>query len=369
MDLIKLTMRLPCCSCLLFCVFLVACRPGTGHLSWESSLIKVEEVSSLKEEALSLEEWHTIPSFGVMPESVVIDSFFVSFNNGSGSKHFAQVASVNTGMDCGGYVYRGRGPEDLVSCYPKPYMAKGSSDQDECLLWDYSTRRLFLWDVTASVQSHRTVFSKVLDLRSSFSDNASGLMSFSLLKDGRLLLLDSGMNPSSEEMTASPAVLSYDPEKSAVEPLPLFRVIDTRRFSEDFATRKGVFSSVACFSDKHEKLFLAMWYFPQIMIIDKDLQARAMYLHGENESDWKKQFCCFRSVTCSDDRVYALFSGSSRSETSVGARKLFVFDWDGNLLQKYALSEAAYSITYDKKGGRLFFIDPISDKIWYKSMP
>ena len=104
MDLIKLTMRLPCCSCLLFCVFLVACRPGTGHLSWESSLIKVEEVSSLKEEALSLEEWHTIPSFGVMPESVVIDSFFVSFNNGSGSKHFAQVASVNTGMDCGGYV-------------------------------------------------------------------------------------------------------------------------------------------------------------------------------------------------------------------------------------------------------------------------
>ena len=118
-------MRLPCCSCLLFCVFLVACRPGTGHLSWESSLIKVEEVSSLKEEALSLEEWHTIPSFGVMPESVVIDSFFVSFNNGSGSKHFAQVASVNTGMDCGGYVYRGRGPEAGGPCFMLPETLHG----------------------------------------------------------------------------------------------------------------------------------------------------------------------------------------------------------------------------------------------------
>lgn len=346
----------------LTCAALFSCRPTS--LLYEGVLSPIKVVPDLPEKELDWHPFDSFPDWGDQRICSVYDSLAISYVGYSRSESFWNVSSWKSGTDFGDFVLRGRGPTELLSCsfFIDVYPFQGKT---HALLYDFSSTSFFRWDVTSSLESGRTILEKESSLNRQIP-----LMSFFKTEEGEIVINDSGQNAFTEEMLSPPRVLLFDPVSMTIrDSIPVFRPVNYR-CEDNPVVSKVIFNSSDCYHPSSHFLCMAMTCFPAIVFVNTQTkELSTIVIRGQPHSIARKGFRSFQSVSASDDRIYALYSGEKRrKEVACKATVLYEFSWDGDLLNKYRLKEDVQSISFDKASQRLFFFNPQLEKVWYRDM-
>jgi hypothetical protein len=121
-----------------------------GKISWIDDTFEVEKVT-LKEIELD-GAFYGIPT--------VCDSFMI-FWNYKLPKSFFNIFNLNTGESIGDFCSRGGGPEEAHSL-PYVYQVYKDNGTVTALLDAANEQKLFIWDISKSIESRTTVFDTVI---------------------------------------------------------------------------------------------------------------------------------------------------------------------------------------------------------------
>lgn len=70
----------------------------------------------------------------------------------------------------------------------------------------------------------------------------------------------------------------------------------------------------------------------------------------------------YNSITSSDEGVYCLYSGALKDKYY--SKRIFFFDWDGNLKKTLLLNKTIVSIYLDTKNNTIYCYSDIDDTIY-----
>ena len=139
---------------------------------------------------------------------------------------------------------------------------------------------------------------------------------------------------------------------------------------------QALYYSWQCLDSNRDRLCFAMLRMPQINILDiHSGSIRGFRLDDRPRLNSDKMYFYFMSAYSYGDKIYALYSGDEGMEasslpTSPGA--LYVFDWDGNIHEKYLLdapygrcavtSDGIYLSKYEEDTSMSLYFVPLKER-------
>jgi hypothetical protein len=334
-----------------------------GKISWIDDTFKAEEVT-LKEIELD-GDFYVIPT--------VCDSFMI-FWNYKLPKSFFNIFNLNTGEHIGVFCNRGGGPKEAYSL-PYVYHVYKENGNVTALLDAANEQKLFIWDLSKSIESRTTVFDTVIPYgRSSERGTTNCLYMFRLDNDTLITRVDSELLSLDGDMASAP----YYRKRTVYSNQ---QVRDYRIYNNE-VIKKGksdispdfFYSSSDCIKPDRSKIVQGMRHLCQINIID--LASGQVTGHRiKNTPDFSlfntemkniKKY--YMRIQADDNYIYALYLGEevdTRSSTKpYNPHIVFIFDWDGNLIKKIDMGHPVMEIAIDADKNLLYSMDVIEDKIY-----
>lgn len=281
--------------------------------------------------------------------------------------HFFDIFDMNSGENLGGYCIKGRGPMESDNMYPFFEVYQ----KDNCIMADVidaSRERLFVWNITRSIEEHRSIY-----------DTIQPLPWRKIIKEP--VAHNFRLNDSEFFMT-TPASPIDDIDK-VITPR-----IEVRSYSDLSISRKykifadsvvdfgferawsplDPFSASYTINRDRNKVAMVMHHYPQINIIDLDSGEMKCFRSKRAPSvGLLKNITFHRSVASDGNCIYALYAPQDNSDTphtnaeydaykDAGKYRsqIHIFDWNGNLVDKWQLSKEYSMICVD--GDKLYAI-------------
>lgn len=265
---------------------------------------------------------HADTSFTDFSTAIIVDSLaFVPVKKTDASIY---VTRMSDGCCLGKFCPLGRSRNEPLSIYPEIDFVS-SNGETLGLLFDYVDSRVFVWNVTKSLASSRTIYDKVLAL-----DNPDKgilpIMAGFFLDNNQFVVYNTRQNSRFHSAPQEYEVYEGDNGQQLQSFTP-FKAVDYR---------DGVYSSDTFFISYHTinpsrtKIANVMLYAPIINIIDVNTgQNKSFRLSKCKTFSAENPFYHFLSI-CSDERyIYAIYSGSKPDRFQNTPSKLLLFDWEG----------------------------------------
>jgi hypothetical protein len=364
-------MRFICLLAIVTTVIITGCNNSSnsndsnfnGKISWIDDTCKEEKVT-LKEIELD-GAFYGIPS--------VCDSFMI-FWNYKLTQSFFNIFNLNTGEYIGDFCNKGGGPEDA---YSLPYVYQVYKDKGTvtALLDANNEQKLFIWDISRSIETRMTVFDTVIPYeRSSEHGIINYLYMFRLDKDTLITRVSSGLLSIDGDMASAPYYRKrtiYSNEQ----------VRDYRIYNNEII-KKGksqippdfFYSSSDCIKQDRTKIVQGMRYLCQINIMD--LVSGQVTGHRIKNTpdfslfstDMKNIKVYYVRIQADDNYIYALYLGEEvdhrPSAKPNNPHIVFIFDWNGNLVKKLDLGHPVQEIAIDGYNNLLYSMDAEEDKLY-----
>lgn len=274
---------------------------------------------------------------------VVSDSVLVLYGQGIGADapHFMAYSTMT--LEClGGFIYKGRGPGEMIS----PRIVNVSADESYLYLKDASVPgKSYAIDVLASISQENTSIVRTFD----YSDNT---LEWVPLSQSTYLFMC---------RTDKHFVYDISGDEDAS-----FKVNDCVREDDAFYLSNIIVSSI-----KRNMAAVVMCMLPQIDLIDAHNQKLSSVATNRNYKNWKSiietgrvkgpqalmnENQYYLSATSTEDYIFALYKDAPISELGNSEIDTFVqiFDWSGNYIIKLQLKDSILDIAYAPDGQYLY---------------
>ena len=266
------------------------------------------------------------------------------------SPKFFQVYSAINKHCRGSYVFRGRGPDELL----QPYITRTNSSLPVLNVYDMASGSAYKIDVTgAQEKGHNAIMQKI-----TLPDNTIDWIPLSDNLSFTLTILRN-------ELTG----MCINQNGSISQEYKLFPKID----AINHITR---LSSILVSNNTTGQIAIFMVCFPHVIIIDPEKEKINSYAVDKSFRKWStvldspfgpESIQYYSDATTSSDFIFAAYSGDSVRETNNAAHgtTIHVFDWAGNLLGAIKLRENLIRMSYDARSQHLYCIEQKGDLIRY----
>lgn len=334
---------------LIVIITVIACAPDDiRYFNFQiKNISDLEETNSIDLEIISTED---------NPEYYAIyDSLLVTYAKNGNELFF--INNIHSGDDLGRYCQRGRGPKESVGVLPicELYMDSGDLKAD---LIAYSESKLMEWNITQSINEQVTVIDSVFD----YSANTNGGIfacryNYRISKD--TILIQQVPQPNNGISISTPKFnLIRRNTGEVIREYDLYTPFIKEHDKVEFTPDEFLLSEDCIRPDK-KFLAMAMGYFPQINILNLETGETVAYrLKDRPKFTPSEKIWYFSDVEVDDSFIYALYQGINiytQSSFDDCNSKLYVFDWNGNLIKKIALNNAVKSLWLDRTSSRLYF--------------
>ena len=227
---------------------------------------------------------------------------------------------------------RGRGPDEYLSLIPSVDLTKDG----HLHVFDTMRSEMVEIDLEDSITDYSTSVVSKLPLERENMPTNSFLSSY-YLSDRQILFFDSGADVQTEEVKRIPDYVIYEKQDGKTIHLNFFRDRPIRH-SRKAVTPKLTLALFDCVNPSRNKLCSVMGRWPQINITDlRSEQTFGVRIKGLPHFTGKRLQYHFMDVTATDDRIFALYAnGVDASIAERSALDIFVFDWNGNVMARYA---------------------------------
>ena len=302
----------------------------------------------------------------------VHDSLIIFFNPKLG-EHFYQVFNIDTGNEIGHYCKRGNGPYEYSALGPIHQLFTENGDL-KTLLFAPNESKIMTWNITKSISNKTTVIEKEYDYLWR-KENAQICYDqiFRLNEDTILAELRSGLTYNGEislpkyqkrTLLSNKLVERYTAYKTVIDNDESLIIPEALLFSFDALKPDGTM------------LAQAMSHLPQLNIIN--LKNNNIKGIRTEQSDGFRRFekkdvsikNYFTRIQADDDKIYVAYLGEdiSDSQTYALPKTIYIFNWEGELLNTIKLNEGIREMWFDTIRKILYITNPFTDNILYTKL-
>ncbi|MDR1913078.1 MAG: TolB-like 6-bladed beta-propeller domain-containing protein [Clostridiales bacterium] len=299
----------------------------------------------------------------------VYDSLFICWHPNF-PNHFFNIINLDSGKEIGFFCEKGQGSHEAtsVNCIYQIFK-KGN---DICTyLWAYNESRLFLWNISQSIEQGTTVYDTII----SYDKNRYFFLFYQA--EDRLFI-----NRPSDILSREEATTPYYEKRSIVtnaviQDYPIYKKKSV--INRDASMLESFFYTWDVIKPDATKIAQAMRHFPQINILDihtgKVVGFRMKngpdFSLLESITDVNPKNNYYNCVQADDHFIYATYWGKEQWIDRVGVEMpllntIHVFDWNGKLLYELITDRPFFrSIWLDQIRNRLYTIDINTDEVYY----
>lgn len=291
------------------------------------------------------------------------------FMNPKLSDRFYNIFNVDTGEELGTFCNKGGGPEEVVGFTPIYQFFEEGNDL-KTLLFAFNEEKLFVWNITQSIQQGTTIFDKIIPYDWRKENKGAAYCPLFLQNENTLLVRVESISLSDEDAT-----------------LPFYqqRTIDTNKRLKNYSIYKKsikngdasivpevFFSSNDAYKPDGAKVVQAMLHLPQLNILDIETgQVIGCRMKGKPDfSIFKEERAIdtyYIRVQADDNYIYAVYWGKEQWERFdiPYVNTIHVFDWNGNFVRAIETDRALDQIWIDPTRNRLYVTSPKVDDVFY----
>lgn len=350
-------------SCILLLV-LASCNKNVDSDIFNGNIEKIEDNVVQKEIKFNEFEFNN-PNYGKL---AIYDTLAIYMTPQSPS-HWYQVFNLNTGEELGKFAMKGNGHEEFG---PVGNIDNFHVEDNELktLVFEANKERVHLWNITKSLAEGTTVIER--EVKMPWRKETKGACF------NEIFMKDSN--------TAYAKVQSL-PVNEYEATLPYYQIMDLKNGEQtsgiNIFKRPVVNKKTDCLPeillDSHDvmkpdgtKIAQAMLNVPQLNIIDTGSKTVEGHLldcdMALSDLETRKAFnLYFIRICADDDYIYTVYYG----EEPWGANdipclnRLFVFDWDGNLVSKIVTKHCMDRIAVDNRNRILYTTSFLNEKLYY----
>lgn len=304
------------------------------------------------------------PNFGYL---AVYDSLAV-FMNPKLSSHWYQVFNLHTLDELGRFTQKGKGHDEFTAVGPVCNFRIEKNDL-KTLIFDPNRESVSVWNIRESLEDKSTSIECQIKMPW-IKENSGACYSNCFLTDSNTIYA----KVSSISINEHEATLPYYQERDRqsggkTSEIQVFnKCIVNRRIK--MLPEVFLYSHDAMKPDG-SRIAQAMLYVPQLNIIDTESKTVVGYhLDGEmNLSDLEtiEDLRSYFTRICADDEyIYTIYHGDVWNvDENHCTNKVYVFDWDGNLISKITTKHCIDEIAVDNINKVLYTTSPVNEKLYY----
>ena len=277
--------------------------------------------------------------------SVAMQDSLLIFYTPRHPKYYFAILDIKSGMELGEYCLRGNGPLESTNIYPfqEVYSKDGCMIAD---VMDTDKERLLVWNITRSIEERRSIYDTILPMPW-VKAIGTPIEFYSRLNDSEFLMssVTRPIEDISKVITSRCYIRSYE-GCSLVREYKIFAdSLADFGFEGKWDPGKPFYSRSVINKDVN-KVAMSMVSYPQINILDLESgELKCFRIKGSPAVSTSKSIVYYTDICCDANRIYALYSAINNEEyarSNGDYSKIFsqihIFDWDGNLVDKWQLS-------------------------------
>ena len=270
-------------------------------------------------------------------EFAIIDDRVFSYS--TSGHDFLSVTSLDGNTSPIYLCHEGRGPGEFLAMAPSFDYFDGCLGVMDSFLGKYSYLNL-----KESLDSTRTIIDREFDLPWDINSSHQIRSAYSFGNDSLLVyLITMASDPQSRKSLDVPEFLLFNlSTNEIVKTYKSYNPAPSRIREKPTMDLQLLYYSWQCMDSSRDRLCFAMLRMPQINILDiHSGSIRGFRFDDRPQFSCEKMYLYFMSVCSHGDMIYALYSGDEGMEASslpTSPGTLYVFDWDGNIHEKYLLN-------------------------------
>ena len=306
-----------------------------------------------------------------LTEFAIIDDRVFSYS--TSGHDFLSVTSLDGNTPPIYLCHEGRGPGEFLAMSPTLDYYNGRLGVVDTYMGKYSYLNL-----KESLDSTRTIIDREFDLPWDIKSSHLIRSAYSFGTDSLLVyLITMASDPQSRKSLDVPEYQLFNlSTKEVVNTYKCYNPAPARIRKKRTMDLQALYYSWQCLDSNRDRLCFAMLRMPQINILDiHSGSIRGFRLDDRPRLNSDKMYFYFMSACSYGDKIYALYSGDEGMEasslpTSPGA--LYVFDWDGNIHEKYLLdapygrcavtSDGIYLSKYEEDTSMSLYFVPLKER-------
>ncbi|MDR0394102.1 MAG: TolB-like 6-bladed beta-propeller domain-containing protein [Tannerella sp.] len=282
---------------------------------------------------------------------------------------FFNLINLDTGEEIGSFCKKGQGPQEATSVNCIYQLFKKESDLCT-FLWDYNQSRLFLWNISQSVESGKTVYDTII----SYDKNRYFFLFYQpenflfVNRPSDILNREEATTPFYEKRTIN--------TKEIIQNYRIYKNVSLRK--NDASELEYSFYTWDVMKPDGSKIAQAMRHLPQINILDTHTGNLVGYRMNngtdfsflERDADIKSMTVYYFNIHADNNYIYATYWGKEMWNDRIGDElphfnMIHVFDWSGKPLYKLITDRSFLRIWLEPVRNRLYTIDPNKDEVYY----
>jgi hypothetical protein len=285
------------------------------------------------------------------------------------SGQFFNIINLDTGKEIGSFCEKGQGAREAtsVNCIFQFFR----KENELCtFLWDYSQSRLFLWNISQSVEKGMTVYDTIVP----YDKNRYFFLFYQpedtlfVNRPSDILNREEATTPFYEKRTIH--------TKEVIRDYRIYKEASLRK--TDASELEYSFYTWDVMKPDGSKIVQAMRHLPQINILDTHTGDVAGYRmrNGpdfsilEKDADIKSMNVYYNHIQADNNRIYATYWGKEAWSGRMGEElplfnRIHVFDWSGKQLYELITDRSFMHIWLDQIRNRLYTIDPNTGEVYY----
>lgn len=361
--------------CFLSLFLFVCCNSHNTDKEYFSGNIYVIKdtvsVKSLKTKSFTIEGVYHGPIF-------VYDSLLIYYPLNQTVTSYYEIYNLKDSSFIGKFCDKGVGPNEIMALSTISHFYEENGEL-KTLLYGGNEKKMLEWNISKSLAEHKTVFDQIIPYDWNVNNHATVYSNiFRLEKDTILAITPTLPLTLDQELVSLPL---YEKRTIASNKLvQLYNIFDKYpenngsnvHSSYNVLSPESFLSSFYCIKPDRSKIVQVMMYMPQINILD--LQSGVVEGFRISSSvdftmfkkNIEKVNYCFTNVAVNNEFIYALYWGSKIKGDSDKKSSciVYVFDWNGDLVNKIDLREFVNQIFLDEKNNILYGREYASDYIY-----
>ena len=282
---------------------------------------------------------------------------------------FFSISNLDTGSEIGFFCEKGQGPEEAMSVNCIFQLFK--KENDICTyLWAYNENRLFLWNISQSIEKGITVYDTII----SYEKNR---YFFLFYQPEDVLFVNRPVEFLNREEISTPFY-----EKRSINTKEItqdYRVYKKESLrSSDIGNLESSLYTWDVIKPDGSKIAQAMRHLPQINILDThtgDIIGFRMknspdYSFLKKDKDLMSMTRYYNSIHADNNYLYATYWGKEKWNDRLGSEVphfniIHIFDWNGKQLYELITDRSFFRVWVDSVRNRLYTIDMNNDEVYY----
>lgn len=326
-----------------------------GNIILVNDNIRQEKNAAVKEVHLDGDNYGYVSAY---------DSLLI-FMNPKLDSHFYQVFNTYTGEELGQFVKKGLGPDEIISTAPIVQFYK-ENEELKTLLFAANEEKVWIWNISRSLKQQATIIDTIypcfwkkqgICYNEVFYVNNTFLMKVPAYRIGEY---DASLPYYQQSKIGSQIPMKeFAVYKKTIKNVDSDIIPETFYYSNDALKPDGT------------KIVQAMLNLPQLNIVDlKSGKVTGYRLKGGHDfSVFKtdnKLKSHFIRIQADDEFIFAVYWGKDKWRAEFPyIDTIYVFNWDGELVQKIKTDCDIDEIALDNIKKRLYLTRPKHDEVYY----